>query len=104
MNRPKTELEPALVAEVICHMNADHPDSVLNIVRHYGGLRDARSAAMTDLSTLSMAIDVDRINGVVTGIEIELPRPIQAPSEIRGILVDMARAARQALEAGASGP
>jgi putative heme iron utilization protein len=48
------------VSDRICkHMNDDHAEAVLAYARHYGGVREARSARMLAVVPEAMRLEVD---------------------------------------------
>lgn len=43
------KIEPEVRAEIIEHMNSDHPDAVLAYLHHFAGMREAESAQIIDV-------------------------------------------------------
>jgi len=50
MSEPAAPFTPEIVEAVTAHMNGDHPEDNVLIVRALGGVPDATDAAMTDVS------------------------------------------------------
>lgn len=50
MSEPVAPFTPEIVAAVTSHMNSDHPEDNVLIVRALGGIADATDATLTDIS------------------------------------------------------
>lgn len=77
------------IHRAISHMNDDHPDTLADYVRHYGGL-DCKSgdAELVKLSTTSMTV---RYGGSMSQtLVIPFRPPLSGSSELRSRLVRMA--------------
>ncbi|CAN8104010.1 unnamed protein product [Discula destructiva] len=88
------EIDPVSKARTITHMNNDHGDDMVAILRHYAGLTEAQAAGakMEDLDLATMSI---RAN---TGLHAVLVEPPMASwGDRRARIVDMTLAARKAL-------
>ena len=89
-------LDAGFVAEVVEHMNADHADAVLNIARHQGERPAAQTARMTGLGVDHLRIAIEEA-GRHLDITVPLARAIASPRDVRPVLIQMSRAAREAL-------
>ena len=86
---------PEIEAAVVAHMNGDHPDDNLLIVRALGGLPDATEATMTGISPAGAAFA-----GVVDGTSQATIVPWSGPIEDRGaIRVEVVRMYHEACAA-----
>ena len=84
-------------ASVIEHMNADHADAVLLYARVQGGRAQAESARMLDIDERGMELGVTE-GGVETRLRIEFERALAHAGDTRRRLVELAAAARRAIE------
>ncbi|PSR99222.1 hypothetical protein BD289DRAFT_424331 [Coniella lustricola] len=93
------EIDPVSKARTIAHMNQDHADDMVAILRHYAKLPQdqAADAEMLDLDFATMT--VKSISGVHA---VPLDPPMNTWSDRRSRLVDMTLEAREAL--GITGP
>ena len=89
-------LDEAFVASVVEHMNDDHADAVLNIARHFGSRPDIVSATLVAMNRSDLSIHGTTAMGPVA-LDIPLPATIRSPSDVRPLLIRMARTAREAL-------
>ena len=87
-------LDSGLVNEVVDHMNGDHADAVLNIARHFGDRPQAMQATLIGLDDRSLSITISSERGNET-IDVALTNIVKRPEQIRGILIHMARTARE---------
>ncbi|CEM04601.1 unnamed protein product [Vitrella brassicaformis CCMP3155] len=87
----------AFSGPVAGHMNADHGDANVAMVKHYIGL-PVDTADITTLDRLGMTLKVTR-EGQSMKLRLPFIRPAESRKEIKDILVDMTRAAK-----GASAP
>lgn len=85
--------EPSVVAAVLSHMNTDHVEDCVTIVRHHGGRSDASSARMVDLDGLGGTFEVRSPAGVEL-VRVPWSRPIADRIEIREQLADMVNSVR----------
>ncbi len=77
-------LTDAISKRICNHMNKDHTDAVLSIVRHYGGLGDLHTAQMTAINSTTMFFIADELH-----VEIPLPLEISTSEEAHQTLVKM---------------
>jgi putative heme iron utilization protein len=94
--------DSATVTAVVAHMNDDHQDACLAIVRAYSNYTHAIGARMLSLDCQGMefAVQVDSHNSSITGLQtVRIPfgRTLQRDNQIRGLLVAMTRQARAQL-------
>jgi heme iron utilization protein len=78
--------------EIIRHMNADHPDALLLIVRRFAG-EAADEARMTAVDRLGFHLRLqtgDRVHGR----RVAFPREVRNTEEARAIFIEMLREAR----------
>lgn len=95
----------ATVMAVVAHMNDDHPDACLAIVRAYSTHTYARAAIMLTMDNQSMEFevqmdDVDTRNPAESGsqtVRIPFAKTLRRDNQIRGQLVAMTRQARAQL-------
>lgn len=94
------EIDPMTKARTIAHMNKDHSDDMVAILRHYQRLTEAEAAGakMEDLDLATMTIRTD--GGVHT---VTLSPPMSTWADRRARLVEMTTAARTALGIAAAG-
>lgn len=93
------EIDPVQKARTLSHMNKDHGDDMVAILRHFNGLTDAQAAGATmedlDLATMRLRS--------ASGLHAVLVTPPMSHwSERRARLVEMTVAAREALGLGAA--
>lgn len=106
--------EPALAAGVVAHMNEDHADALLAIVRAFGGSRAGATDGATDrapdaarnataarlVAITPDALDLEFDTAAGTGrATVALEPPIASSGAVRARLVALTRAARAALDA-----
>ena len=87
---PLAEAAPGIIE----HMNADHPDALLRIARHYSA-EIADEAAMTAVDRLGFQLRLksgDRIHGR----RVAFLREVTSSEEARTVLIEMVRKARSA--------
>jgi putative heme iron utilization protein len=86
---------PQIEAAVVAHMNGDHVEDNLLIVRSLGGLPDATEARMTGISPAGAAFE-----GVVAGTAQAVTVPWSSPIADRGaIRVEVVRMYHEACAA-----
>jgi putative heme iron utilization protein len=75
--------------EIIAHMNADHPDALLSIVRRSTG-EIATEASMTAVDRLGFHVRLKTGDGF-HGRRVAFPREVRNKEEARAVLVEMVR-------------
>jgi putative heme iron utilization protein len=87
-----------VVGQIMRHMNDDHPDDSLLIVRALGGHRGATAARMSgmDADGIDFAATVD---GVETAVRLPWTERLTERAQVRREVVAMHERARAALEA-----
>ncbi len=78
---------------IIEHMNSDHGDGLLLLVRVFGGL-DAEDAMMTSADRLGFHVRL-RKGGRIQGVRIPFTHEVKSVQETRRVLVEMVQDARQ---------
>lgn len=93
--------DAATVASVIEHMNADHSDACIVMVRAMSAHSDPTEVVMTNIDSHGMEFAVTHATGErendPDSVRIEFPKPLREASQIRGMLVAMTRQARATL-------
>lgn len=95
MDRPVAGTLPPMsdYQRAVDHMNADHADALVDIVRHVTGMH------VTDVTITSMddrGFDVDIADDDTDGTaRIPFPDGPIDPSQVRQVMVDMTRRARE---------
>jgi putative heme iron utilization protein len=87
-NRTPSPFPPAVVDAVVAHMNADHLEDSLAIVRSLGGRPDATSARMVGLDGVAGHFRVEGPTGAAV-VSVPWSRPISERAEIREELARM---------------
>ena len=87
---------PEVVAAVAHHMNDDHRDDNVLIVRALGGVDDATTALMTGMDGAAIEFDATTPVGVVP-VRIPWSRPLVERAEVRVEVVRMYQEACTAL-------
>lgn len=78
------------------HMNADHDDANLDMVRHLGGLAAATAARIHAIDRHGVTLSAE-LPGAVHTVRLRFPDgPLTAPEQLRSAVVDLARRAREA--------
>lgn len=85
---PDSVLTPDVVAAVCRHMNEDHAEDSLLIVRALGGVPDADSATMTGADAAA-AVFVATLRGAERTVRVPWSSPIEERSQIRVEVVRM---------------
>ncbi|BAZ93532.1 hypothetical protein TspCOW1_15290 [Thiohalobacter sp. COW1] len=83
-------------ARMIEHMNEDHADAVLNYVHAFLGVQAATAARLLDIDRDAMSVEYHTDQGRVLG-RIPFTEPLTGKAQIRPVLVEMAKVARQRL-------
>ncbi|TVR50776.1 MAG: DUF2470 domain-containing protein [Puniceicoccaceae bacterium] len=86
---------------IIDHMNDDHADAVLAYSRHFGQLPEASSARLTAIDRSGLDLEVELPEGR-RPLRIDFAQPLESPTQAREVLVEMARAAAEALDASST--
>jgi len=85
----------AAAAGIVEHMNLDHADATVAIVRHLAGLR-AVAAVMTGVDQGGFDAAATDAEGRVHTVRLSFPEPLRSAEEVRQAVISMVRAARQA--------
>ena len=80
-------------AGIIQHMNADHADSLVLLVRTFTGI-ESEEATMTSVDRLGFHVRLKTRDGM-RGARIAFLREVRRPAEARNVLVEMVGQARQ---------
>ena len=95
------KIDPEVRAEIIEHMNSDHPDAVLAYLHHFAGMREAESAQIIDVDDTAMLIERDHGDGATLNkdnlVEVALSEPISNIKDAERVMVMMFFEARAAL-------
>ena len=82
-------LHSARKLAIISHMNEDHSDACLLYARHFANQKQATSAELIDISLSQIIL---RIEG--EDLTVDFPRVAQSLDDIRSVLVEMVKLAR----------
>jgi putative heme iron utilization protein len=82
----------------IAHLNEDHADALLDMVRALGGHPEATSARCADADSRGLDLIARTESGEIP-IRVEYAQPIADPSGLRKATVELARRARASLPA-----
>jgi putative heme iron utilization protein len=87
---------PEVVAQIAAHMNGDHSEDNVLIVRALGGIPTATAARMSglDVDAMEFAAVVD---GIEVPVRIPFPERLSERSQVRAEAVRMYREACEAL-------
>jgi len=91
-----------IVQGVVEHMNDDHSDACLVIVRALGNQPNATHATMQWMDAEGADFQVSNDDGGESHIRIAFDKPISRDSQIRGHLVAMTKRARALTDSGTS--
>lgn len=81
-------------AAAIEHMNDDHADSCVAIVRQLAGCRDAAAATLTAIDRYGLTFDAHGASSHFLAVaRVSFSAPLIAPDEIRAATVELARRA-----------
>lgn len=83
-----TAFAPEVVAAVCAHMNDDHPDDCLLIVRGLGGVPEATSARMSSIDQLAAHFEASTPGGVSSS-SVAFPAPVTERAQLRVEIVRM---------------
>ncbi|WP_430877284.1 DUF2470 domain-containing protein [Granulosicoccus sp. 3-233] len=102
----RDELDPEFVRSVVSHMNKDHADSCLFMVKAFSDQTSAQRAKLTNLDRNSLYFSVEnpatddaREPSAPVDVRIDFSTPLRNELQIRGALISMASHARQILSA-----
>ena len=88
--------EKSDVDSIVGHMNQDHADAVLLYARAFGGCEKAVAARLQSLDAQGMTI-VCLEGGRQATCRVTFERPLTHVRQARGVLVELARRAREQL-------
>ena len=81
--------------DIIQHMNDDHPEALVDLLRHYVGKSATREAiGMVGISSSRFVVSFGKGNEQERA-EIQFIRTAKNPEEVRSILIEMLKIARQ---------
>lgn len=99
-------MDQDFIRSVVRHMNTDHPDACLNIVRAYSDHPGACSAQLRDLDKENLFFMVEPAPlppaepaPDLIEVAIAFPVPLRNELQVRGALIDLAGKARELLAA-----
>ncbi len=81
-------------SQIIEHMNADHAEALRQITRVIGNL-EAEEVSMVSCDRLGFVVRARTSSGM-KGARIQFPEPVTSKEEVRRVLVEMTRKARDA--------
>jgi putative heme iron utilization protein len=84
------------VKEVIEHMNTDHANNLHDFAIVFGGLASPGEVRMTHIDHQQMVLLCSGADAE-TELTIPLLKPVTKPEQLRGMLVAMAKRARQVI-------
>lgn len=87
---------PEVVSAVCAHMNDDHPDDCLLIVRGLGGVSSATAARMSSIDDLAAHFEATTPDGP-SPVSISFPAPVTERAQLRVEIVRMYHEACAAL-------
>lgn len=88
-------LDAQLCNDVIEHMNQDHRESCLTIVRAFTEFTSATEATMTGMDAHGLEFSLLDHNRQAAFARVLFERPVSQPEQIRGFIVALARKARE---------
>lgn len=96
-------LDPETNRSVVEHMNSDHADACLTIVRAFGGQADAViQAKLIDLDRQGLLFQIRTHAGHESAnhesVRVDFLKPLRTEAQIRGALVGLTQQARRKLE------
>jgi heme iron utilization protein len=80
-------------AGILQHMNADHQDALILLLREFGGV-EAQEATMTAVDRLGFHVRMKTGDGM-KGARVAFLSPVSTPAETRKMLVEMVQQARR---------
>lgn len=97
-------LDPEFVRSVVRHMNTDHPDSCVNIVRAFSSYSGASFAQLRDMDRDSLYFSVSEGSSypsdpppAVYEVKVDFPVPLRNELQVRGTLIELSGKAREIL-------
>jgi len=91
----------AFTERIAGHMNADHEDSTIAMIKHYVGLT-VDSAKIVGLDSLGMYVLVTR-EGRSFKVRLPFETPAKDPKEVKNVIVSMTRASNAAAQVAVDG-
>ena len=85
------------VDSIVAHMNNDHSETLANYVRYFGGVKEVISAELKDITHHELHIDTVA-HSLSCCIAVQLIRPIHNSADVRQVLVEMAKVAKEGLQ------
>jgi putative heme iron utilization protein len=79
----------------VAHMNADHADANLAIVRQLVGVTDATAARVRDIDRYGTTFYADTPSGIQFARVAFTEGPLDSPDQVRAAVVALAHAARE---------
>jgi putative heme iron utilization protein len=80
-------------AGILQHMNADHQDALILLLREFAGI-EAQEAAMTAVDRLGFHVRMKTADGM-KGARVAFLSPVSTPADTRKMLVEMVQQARR---------
>ena len=91
-------LPEAFVKDVIEHMNTDHANNLHDFAVAFGGLESPGEVRLTRIDHQNMTLRCAGSGaGAATELTIALLKPVTRPEQLRGMLVAMAKRAREVI-------
>ena len=94
---PDPILSPEDSERIVDHMNADHPEALVDYAKAYADVPDVQGARMTGIDADGFDLVVET-NGETRPVRIEFDTPLRTVDDARSTLVHMAMAAREDAE------
>lgn len=89
------------VQSVVEHMNSDHADACLSIVRAFSEHGGAIQAQLVDMDREGLLFVIQNQKEIESttnqNVRVNFPKPLRTEEQIRGALVGLTRQARQKL-------
>ena len=92
-------LPEEFVSDVIAHMNSDHADSLRDYAIAFGGQKNPEHVELLKIDETQMQL-LCRSAGEVVEIRVPLLSSVKRPEQLRGMLVAMAKRAREDISCG----
>ncbi|MEZ5321999.1 MAG: DUF2470 domain-containing protein [Microthrixaceae bacterium] len=93
MSAVSSWLSSDVIEAITSHMNSEHVDDSLIIVRSHGGVPDATGALVAHLDERSITFSVDRPDGPAGTVVVPWPAPVAERADIRRELVALVESA-----------
>lgn len=90
------DADPVLphAAPMIEHLDADHADACVSIVRHLAGVPEVVRAPVSSIDRYGMTFDAyDEHSTYLATARVAFPRPLDSPDSVRAASVDLVRRA-----------